>query len=186
MLRKCKFFTQKLHWCSKEDCPAFCTQKMEIMHLRNGNSVLNKRPMGLGALLNNQVGPWFQKLDPYTLFLSQNVEIEHLFALWAAVSKIMADCQNCHIWAWNLHAWPLAKIPELTHILFYPGAQNWAHSHSTGSGFWHTGWFSKLSYFGMNSRSCTYRYTLFLGERERERCLMPCKQQWSYSRQEQV
>ncbi len=28
-----------------------------------------------------------------------HVEIEHIFALWAAVSEIMADFQNCHIWA---------------------------------------------------------------------------------------
>ena len=36
------------------------------------------------------------------LFLPQRVEIELIFALRAAVSKIWADFQNCHIWAWNL------------------------------------------------------------------------------------
>ncbi len=55
--------------------------------------------MGLGALLNNQLahGPKFQNCT-YTLFLTQDIEIEHIFALWAAVSDIMTDFQNCHIW----------------------------------------------------------------------------------------
>ncbi len=34
----------------------------------------------------------------YTLFLTQDVEIEHIFALWAAVSEIMAGFQNWRIW----------------------------------------------------------------------------------------
>ncbi len=70
--------------------------------------------MGLGALLNNQLGhgPKVPKVMTYTLFLSQDVEIEHIFALWTAVFEIMADFQNCHIWACNLHALPLAKIPK--------------------------------------------------------------------------
>ncbi len=38
----------------------------------------------------------------YILFLTQDVEIKHIFALWAAVSEIMADFQNCHIWPWNM------------------------------------------------------------------------------------
>ncbi len=38
----------------------------------------------------------------YTLFLPQRVEIELIFALWAAVSKIRANYLTCHIWAWNL------------------------------------------------------------------------------------
>ncbi len=82
----------------------------------------NKRPMGLGALLNNQLGwPWakFPKVAHALFFLSQDVEIDHLFALRAAISEIMADFQNCHFWAWNLHAWPLAKIPEVEHILCF-------------------------------------------------------------------
>ncbi len=122
-----------------------------------------RRPMGLDALLKNQLGHgpkvkklhihflsipgrrnwvyfrsmgsgfwdcgWFSKL-PYlanghetwplakipevahTLFLSQGLEIELMFALRAAVSEILADFQIFHIWAW---------IPEVTHILsFYP------------------------------------------------------------------
>ncbi len=32
-----------------------------------------------------------------SLFLPQGVEIELIFALWAAVSKIWANFQNCHI-----------------------------------------------------------------------------------------
>ncbi len=38
----------------------------------------------------------------YTVFLHQGVEIELIFALRAAVSKIQENFQNCHIWAWNL------------------------------------------------------------------------------------
>ncbi len=30
------------------------------------------------------------------------VEIEYIFALWAAISELRADFQNCYIWAWNL------------------------------------------------------------------------------------
>ncbi len=59
----------------------------------------NKRPTGLDALLKNQLGHR-PKLHIHSL--SQDVEIEHIFALWAAVSEIMAVFQNCHIWAWNL------------------------------------------------------------------------------------
>ncbi len=35
----------------------------------------------------------------------------------------MADFQNCHIWAWNLHAWPLAKIPEVAYSLSHRGSK---------------------------------------------------------------
>ena len=38
----------------------------------------------------------------YTLFLLQRVEIELIFPLRAAVSKIRANFQDCHNWAWNL------------------------------------------------------------------------------------
>ena len=62
-----------------------------MLYLLGFNLEYNKRPMGLSALLNNQVGhgPKFQKLHDYTLFLSQDVEIDHIFAPWASVSKIM-------------------------------------------------------------------------------------------------
>ena len=45
--------------------------------------------------------PKFQKLHIYTPFVPQRVKIELIFALREAVSKIQADFQNCHIWAWN-------------------------------------------------------------------------------------
>ena len=56
--------------------------------------------MGLDALLKNQL--CHISKCTYTLFLTQDVEIEHIFAFWAAVSEIMADFQNCHVWPWNL------------------------------------------------------------------------------------
>ncbi len=64
---------------------------------------MNKRPMVLDALLKNQLvhGP-SSKSCTYTLFLIQGVEIERIFALWAAVSEIMANFQYCHIWPLNL------------------------------------------------------------------------------------
>ena len=55
--------------------------------------------MGLDALIKIQLGhgPKFHKLHIHPL--SQDVEIEYIFALWAAVSEIMAVFQNCYIWA---------------------------------------------------------------------------------------
>ena len=38
----------------------------------------------------------------YTLFLPQGLEIELIFALWAAVSEMRAGFQNCNIWTWIL------------------------------------------------------------------------------------
>ncbi len=50
--------------------------------------------------LGMKLGKWpkLQKVHMYPLS-THWVEIELIFALWAAVSKIMADFQNCHIWA---------------------------------------------------------------------------------------
>ncbi len=56
------------------------------------------------------------KICTYTLFLSQDVEIEHIFTVWAAVSEIMADFQNCHIWPWNLTIGQNSR--SCTYILF--------------------------------------------------------------------
>ncbi len=63
---------------------------------------INKRPIGLDALLENQLGhlPKFQKLHIYSISNS-GVEIELIFPLWASVSEIHDDFQNFHIWAWN-------------------------------------------------------------------------------------
>ena len=81
-------------------------------------SIPSKRPMGLDALLKNQIGhgPKFQKLHIH--FLTQDVEIKHIFALWAAVSEIMAGFQNCHIWAWNLGSGQSSR--SCTYTLFLP------------------------------------------------------------------
>ncbi len=93
----------------------------------------------------------------YTLFLSQDVEIDHLFALWETISEVMADFQNCHIWVWNLHAWPLAKIPEVAHILPSPRGSKLSSFSLYGQRFLRY-WliFKTVIYFGINSRSFTY------------------------------
>ncbi len=46
--------------------------------------------------------------------ISQGVEIELIFILWATVSRIQADFQNCHIWAWNLSIGQSSR--SFTHI----------------------------------------------------------------------
>ncbi len=59
----------------------------------------------------------------YIMFLlfSPGVEIEVIFfffALQAAVSEILADFQNCHIWVWNL---AFGRSPKsCTHSFFLP------------------------------------------------------------------
>ena len=70
--------------------------------------------------------------------------------------------------AWNLAIGQSARSFKYTPYTT-PGGRNWACFHSTGSGFWDTGQFSKLPYLGMKlvtvkrSRSCTY--TLFQPQR---------------------
>ncbi len=54
----------------------------------------------------------------YTLFLAQEVVIEPIFALRAAVSEIRADFQNCHIWAWSLAIGQ--SFRSCTYSLFLP------------------------------------------------------------------
>ncbi len=131
--------------------------------------LLNKKTRGPCALAlcltTNLAMGQSSKVVTYTLFLCQDVEIEHIFALWAAVSEIIADFQNCHVWAWNLHAWPLAKIQEVAHILSFPQGlkiELILTPRTADSDIQCTGQISKLSYFGTNSRSCTY--TLFLAQ----------------------
>ena len=81
--------------------------------------------------------------------LTKDSEVACIFALRTAVSKICADFQNCHTWAWNL---PTGKSSETAHTLsFYPRGStpegwNWAYICSTDSSFWDTGRFSKLPY----------------------------------------
>ena len=59
--------------------------------------------------------------------------------------------------------WQLAKVPEVAHtgiLSFYSGGRNQAYFHSTGSGYRHTGRFSKLPYLGI--KLGLWPYTLFL------------------------
>ncbi len=71
--------------------------------------------------LGMKLGQWpSDRSCTYTLSLFQGIKIEFIFILWAAVSEIVADFQNCHIWAWNLHALPFVTIPEVAHILSFP------------------------------------------------------------------
>ncbi len=58
------------------------------------------------------------KVPGYMRFLPQRVEIELIFALWAVVSELLADFQNCHIWAWILVSGPSAR--SYKHTLFLP------------------------------------------------------------------
>ncbi len=58
---------------------------------------MNKRPMGLDALLENQPSH-LPKFQIYSLS-NTGVEIELIFTLGGAVSEIQDDYQNCHIWA---------------------------------------------------------------------------------------
>ncbi len=62
--------------------------------------ILTRGPWALALCLttNLEMGQ-SSNVVTYILFLSQDVEIDHIFAQWAAVSEIMADFQNCHIWA---------------------------------------------------------------------------------------
>ena len=80
----------------------------------------NKRPMCLDILLENKLGHWpywpSSRSCTYTLFLPQGVKIDIIFALPALVSKIRANFQNCHIWAWNLAIGQSSR--SCTHTLF--------------------------------------------------------------------
>ncbi len=86
----------------------------------------------------------------HILFLPQGVEIELTFALWAAISEIRADFQNCHIYLGMKLGKLVAKVP---HTLVYsrstPGGQNWSYFCFMGSGFRYTGQVLKLPYLGM-------------------------------------
>ncbi len=90
----------------------------------------------------------------YALFLPQGVKIKLIFTLRAAFSEIQADFQKCHILHESFdHKWQ--KFEKL-HILLFstPKCQSWAYIRSSSSGFWHRGWYSKLSYLGMKLVHC--------------------------------
>ncbi len=67
-----------------------------------GQRFLRYRPIFkmpyLGIKLSMAIGQNARSCT-YTLFLPHRVEIELIFTLWAALSEIRADFQNCHIWA---------------------------------------------------------------------------------------
>ncbi len=65
---------------------------------------------------------------------------------WAVVSKIWADFQNCHIWAWNL---AIGKVPGLAHTFSTSRGQNWAYFCFVGSGLQGMSRFLTLPYLGM-------------------------------------
>ena len=58
----------------------------------------------------------------YAHSLPQGVQIELIFALWAAVSDTQADFQNCHIWACHLAIGQSARCCTYTVklVLRYP------------------------------------------------------------------
>ena len=76
------------------------------------------------------------------------VEIELIFAPWAAIPGIWVDFQNCHIWAGNLAIGQSSRSSTYT-LLLPQGDLNWAYFHSTPSGSRDKGQFSKLQYLGM-------------------------------------
>ena len=83
----------------------------------------------------------------YTLFLPHGIEIELIFALWAMISEIRTDFQNCHIWAWNLAI--SQSFRSCTYTPSNPRGRNWAYFHFTGSGFRDTGPIFKIAIFYM-------------------------------------
>ena len=114
------------------------------------NNSMNKRPMGLGDLLNNN------------LAMGQSSKRWN----WASFCPTGSGFWD-NGWfskfpysGMKLACLALAKIPEVAHTLFPPGAQNCAHSHSMGAVSEILADFQNCHIsIGMNSRSCTY--TLF-------------------------
>ncbi len=72
----------------------------------------------------------YSKRCPYTLFLPRGSNFDPICAVWAAVSDIQDDCQNCHIWAWN-HCKRSKLQPS-----FDPDGSKLGFFRSTGSSFW--------------------------------------------------
>ncbi len=83
----------------------------------------------------------------YILFLSQTVEIELIFALWAAVSEIWADFQNLPIWAWSRVTSKSSR--SWTILSFYPRGLKLSLILLYGQRFLRYRLMSKLPYLGM-------------------------------------
>ncbi len=76
-----------------------CMKRFKRLHIHRNSIHITRGPWALTlSLRTNLAMGQSSKSCAYTLFLSQDVEIEHIFTLWAAVSEIMADFQNCNIW----------------------------------------------------------------------------------------
>ncbi len=66
----------------------------------------------------------------------------------AAAPQILTTCFQLAIFGHE--KWPLAKVPEIAHILsFYPTGSKFSLFSSTGSGLWDMDRFSKLPYLGI-------------------------------------
>ncbi len=127
----------------------------------------NKRPMGLDAVLENQLGHWqkFQKLH-----------IHFLSTKWGQYWGVQIFAQGSSFWdtgrcsklpylAMKLGHWP--KFQKLNiYSLPTPVGRNWVYFHSMGSSFRDAGGFSKLPYFamklGIGQTSRSWTYTRFL------------------------
>ncbi len=80
------------------------------------------------------------------LFLPKGVEMELIFTLWAAVSKIRADFQNYHIWAWNLEFEKSAR--SFIWTLLYPRGSKLSSFSLYGQRFLRYGLIYKIVIFG--------------------------------------
>ena len=126
----------------------------------------NKRLMGLDALLENH----WPKFQADTGRFSNLPYLGMKLCHWQNVSKVLSFYPSgsklssfliygqrfprCgpifEISIFEHETWPLAKVPEVAHILpSTPEGWNWAYFRSTDSEFLDTGRFSKLLYLGM-------------------------------------
>ncbi len=97
-------------------------------------------------------------------------KIELIFALQAAFSKIWANFQNSHIWAWNLASGQHSR--SCTYTLFLPhGGQIERIFNLRAAVSWDTGQFSKLQNLPSDQSSISCTYTLLL---------LPRGRNWAY------
>ena len=99
----------------------------------------------------------------YTRFVSQGVEIDLIFTVWAAVSEIKADFQNFHIHVWARNWAIVQSSRSCTYALFLPqGVKIELIFSLRAAVFEICGRFSKCHIWarnleiGQSSKSCTY------------------------------